>query len=108
MSRKTVDVSFVIDKTNRLLKRTDVSDDYRRGAICMLECILHATNNYNGFNYLSWIEKEGRELSGVEQWRKDSQEHFGNDAVRLPTEPYLGNEYRRVYYTPRDVGKKNG
>jgi hypothetical protein len=94
-SRKTVDVAWVREKVNHLLKNADVSDDYRRGAISVLESVLHHTDNYHGYNLLSWIEKEGRERSGVEQWRIDC----AKEGVDLPTEPYLGNQTRREYYS---------
>ena len=58
--------------------------------------------------YLSWVEKEGRERSGVEQWRYDNALQGVDTACmsyssrlekqELPTLPYLGNLTRRVYY----------
>ena len=106
MPRKTVDVAYVREKVNDLLKHGDVSDDFRKGASSVLESILHHTGNYNGFNYLSWVEKEGRERCGVEQWRYDNALQGVDTACmssrlekqELPTLPYLGNLTRRVYY----------
>ena len=108
MARKTVDVAYVREKVNDLLKHENVSDDFRQGAISVLESILHHTGNYNGYIYLSWVEKEGRERSGVEQWRYDNALQGVDTACmsyssrlekqELPIVPYLGNLTRRVYY----------
>ena len=94
MSRKTVDVAFVREKVNHLLKNADVSDDFRKGAASVLESILHHTGNYHGFNYLSWVDKEGRERSGCEQWRHDEIA----EGKELDNTPYLGNQTRREYF----------
>lgn len=93
--RKTVPVAFVLERANLMLRRTDVSDDYREAAAWLLETILHETGNYQGFNYLTWCEE-----GGVEKWRAD-----GGEEKNLSTEPYLGNQTRRVYYGPRNVPK---
>ena len=103
-NRKTIDIAFLKEAANEMLARTDVSDDFRKGVYVLLEAALQNTGNYKGFNYLSWIEKEGREHSGVEQWRKDNADQgFGvpgttHEYESLSTEPYLGNQTRRFYY----------
>lgn len=107
--RKTVDMAFLKDAANKMLLRKDVTDDFRRGIYVLLEVALHETHGYQGFNYVSWIDKDGRERSGVEQWRidcgVDGENHEkvfaypkGLEKLSLPTEPYLGNPTRRHYY----------
>jgi len=88
-TRKTVQVSKVVEDVNRQLRRTDLSDEVRLALAHMLEGILHATGNYKGFNYLAWIDERG-----CERWQEDS-ERAGKD---LDKTPYLGNQTRRFYY----------
>lgn len=54
MSRKTIDVLKVLEYANKMLKRTDewATKEFKIGVICLLEDVLHATDNYNGFMFL--------------------------------------------------------
>ena len=53
MSRKTFEVKELIKTVNyMLLNSSDESSDVRRGAMNVLETVLHETGNYNGFRYL--------------------------------------------------------
>ena len=53
MSRKTMPVLVVLEQANKMLKRTDkwATKEFKIGIICMLEDILHATDNYAGFMF---------------------------------------------------------
>lgn len=87
MSRKTFDVAALLKESNRLLALPDnehVNADWRRGVATSLEHVLLATGNYEGFNYLDWLN------GGYEKWVADGKP--------VDTRPYLGDESRRVYY----------
>jgi hypothetical protein len=88
MARKTFDVTAMREAVNRQLARPEVSEEYRKGMCSILEHVLHETGNYNGYNYVDWL------AGGCDRWRADEAE-AGRD---LDTRPYLGPEYRRVYY----------
>lgn len=54
MARKTVNVEFVKERTNTFLATSDDSmAEMRKGMAALLESVLHETNNYHGFQYLS-------------------------------------------------------
>ncbi len=55
MSRKTIEVLRILEWANHNLKRNDeyATREFKIGIICMLEDILHATNNYAGFMFLN-------------------------------------------------------
>lgn len=87
--RKTVDVSYILDSVNAYLAREDKDNEHfnadtRKGAYVMLEQILHETGNYNGFNYVEWLD------GGYDRWVKDGQPQ--------DTGPYLGDMSKRRYY----------
>lgn len=54
--RKTVDVEFVKNLVNDMLQNSAYDNDrhqqFRLGAIVVLEEILHVTGNYKGYGYL--------------------------------------------------------
>lgn len=54
MSRKTVPVLQTLEYANKMLKRTDAhaTKEFKVGIICMIEDILHASDNYAGFMFL--------------------------------------------------------
>jgi hypothetical protein len=58
MSRKTVDVAFVVEKANQMLTLPNehfISDEaaieFRWGVIGMVESVLFETETYHGFSY---------------------------------------------------------
>lgn len=55
MSRKTIEVLRILEWANHNLKRDDeyATREFKIGIICMLEDVLHATNNYAGFMFLN-------------------------------------------------------
>lgn len=66
----------------------DFTQEEKRAYCQVLDNVLYATNNYNGWNYRAWIF--GGNNSGFNQWRRDGQPE--------DNKPYLGLEYDRYYY----------
>jgi len=54
-SRKTTSVLAVLNRMNTQLARTDefMTKDFKKGICCAIEMILHETNNYMGFCFIS-------------------------------------------------------
>ncbi len=54
MSRKTVPVVQILEHANSMLKRTDewATKEFKVGVVCMIEDVLHSTDNYAGFMFL--------------------------------------------------------
>lgn len=53
--RKTIDVLEILEYGNYQLSRTDdaATMDFKIGITVMIESILHRTDNYNGFMFIS-------------------------------------------------------
>ena len=89
MSRKTIAVQDIIDQVNlAILHSADSAADIRRGQAHILEQILHKTDNYNGFGYLSADEMKLSHAGtsvGIKEWKSASNEwNFeGTDATRV-------------------------
>lgn len=62
MSRKTVEVSKVLDAANTFLASTDSTPDGREAVCALLETVLFETGNYAGFRYLEAEFYESGEL----------------------------------------------
>jgi hypothetical protein len=73
--RKTIEVSTLKAKINHMLTLDTLTQEYKSALCMLLENVLHDTGNYNGFNYLNWLNGEPKDNS-----------------------KYLGLEYNRVYY----------
>jgi hypothetical protein len=54
MSRKTIGVIDLLEEANKQLRRTDrwATKEYKEGVISMIESVLHATGNYQGFAFI--------------------------------------------------------
>jgi hypothetical protein len=56
--RKTASVEYIVAEANLMLSRADgpanpgLNPEVRKGVIALTEAILHATDNYRGFQYL--------------------------------------------------------
>lgn len=70
MPRKTVDVESFKDMTNKILRISTVDPAMRKGWMAALEWVLHETNNYRGFRYLTVDEVPAEGLPGI---RTDNQ-----------------------------------
>ncbi len=53
--RKTIDVLEILEYGNYQLSRTDddATKEFKIGVIAMIESVLHRTDNYNGFMFIS-------------------------------------------------------
>ena len=74
MTRKTFEVSKMVDMANQMLASGVQSQESRWGTITMIEQILHSSGNYNGFRYLGATEVPNGELPGV---------RYGDDGMIL-------------------------
>lgn len=85
---KTIPVSFIKDEINRLLAREDefMTDDRREVLCSVWESVAHKTNNYNGYNYVDWLN------GGSERWFADGEPGFPEK------EKYFGPNFKRKYY----------
>ena len=93
MARKTVEVELMRKKANKMLAQSGIgsSPEFRWGVILMIEDMLHATGNYNGFRYLDNFEVADGVLPGVRR---------GEDGDTLSYEERFENtdETRRYYF----------
>jgi hypothetical protein len=67
MKRKTINVDLVKEKVNKLLSNPNIIMEEKLGVITMIEYVLHETNNYNGFMYLTLNNGEAPKL-GTDEW----------------------------------------
>jgi hypothetical protein len=90
MARKSFDVETFKNTTNKVLTDSVVDAEMRKGWIAALEFVLHSTDNYRGFRYLTTKEVPYGALPGI---RLDSE---GNP---LPGDRRFENcdETRRAY-----------
>lgn len=52
MRRKTIKVSEVVEKANEMLEKSTCDSIGRKMVALFVSDLLHATGNYDGFNYL--------------------------------------------------------
>jgi len=86
-TRKTFDVSVMLEEANRLLALPDSKThdaNFRHGICSMIEKILMDSGNYHGFGYSEWMN------GGYTRWVADGQP--------ADKDQYIGDETRRVYY----------
>ena len=90
MARKTVDVSYVLEKANNMLRLGTTSPDARHGVITLLTEILHTTGNYNGFRHLTINEIPVGHNPGI---------RMGENSEMLPYEErFKDTDETRVQY----------
>jgi hypothetical protein len=65
VKRKTVALALVIDQINTVLADPNSHSQSRRTLLTLAETILHTTNNYQGFRYLSNTELPDTVQPGV-------------------------------------------
>ena len=78
MSKKTTPVRTILENANKMLKRTDefATAEFKVGIICMLEDVLHSTDNYKGFMFIDNDDSETGTLGYY------SRQYFYSDTVR--------------------------
>lgn len=89
--RKTVSVESIVDQVNTSLKESTCSADIRLGMCTVVEQVLMASGNYNGFRYLDKNEVPKGQLPGV---------RIDEDGQCLTYEERFANtdDSRRQYY----------
>ena len=81
MARKTIHIAQFCEYVNNSLRLSTESPDTRQGKINLLEAMLHLTDNYNGYNYLTQDEVPEGQLPGI---RHDVEDKFHNtDKTRV-------------------------
>jgi hypothetical protein len=89
MSRKTIKVDELRIAVNEILAVSVCSADVRQGQLRVLEHVLHSTDNYRGFRFLSQKdvpagEKPGINLNADGSVMSDYVERFLNtDSTRV-------------------------
>jgi len=81
MARKTVDVEFVLNAVNEILKDSLCPPERRKGMINVLETILVETGNYKGFRYLGESEVPAYEKPGI--WDVTENRFDDTDSTRV-------------------------
>ena len=90
MGRKTIKIEEIKDRINQRLRRNQFVNPLTRWELCiLLEDILHATSNYNGFRYLNQEEVPAETLPGIVRIDRDEE---GNPINEFP------DETRRQYF----------
>ena len=81
---KTIAVQQVKERINHMLAHGISTPESRQTLGAFLSILLMDTGNYQGFNYLAWVN------GGAAQWRTDGEPK--------DTTPYLGDQTRVEYY----------
>jgi hypothetical protein len=81
---KNVKVDKVKGMINYILADSSLSQETKKEFCIFLETILHETKNYNGYNFLEWIN------GGYKKWVEDNRPKDNGK--------YVGKEYDRIYY----------
>lgn len=97
-SRKTISISATITEFNKILRVSTCTPDIRRGIINAMEHILHSTDNYCGFRYLTDPEVPTDHLPGI---NIDENGDFFPDSCY---ERFKNTDATRVFYfLPADL-----
>jgi len=84
--RKTIEVAKVLETANKLFANTEISQEEKSGVSALLEEILHATNQYKGFNDIYWRK------TGYRLWVEAGKPDFPEK------KKFMGPEWDRFYY----------
>jgi hypothetical protein len=84
-TRKTINVDWLREHVNMMLKTSTCDDEIRKGFCAVLECALHKANRYRGFSHIEWIN------GGCDAWVKAGKPEFPEKYK------YIGNDTRRYY-----------
>lgn len=79
---KTVRISILLTKVNKMLQESTCNPDVRKGMCVILETILHETNNYNGFYYLEQNEVPMTHGAGIIRDKTGNNNHQFPDDTR--------------------------
>ena len=78
MSKKTFKVDAFKDQINKILAMSLVTADRREGFIAALEYVLHETDNYRGYRYLTVKEVPEGHQPGI-RYEDGSPTHLFDD-----------------------------
>jgi hypothetical protein len=98
MSRKTISVASAVTEFNRIIAASTCSPDIRKGYMGAIEHILHSTDNYCGFRYLTTPEVPADQLPGI---NIDENGDFYPDSPHKRFENT--DETRVVYHLPASL-----
>ena len=98
MSRKTISVASAVTDLNKILRVSTCTPDIRRGIMNAIDLILHSTDNYCGFRYLTTPEVPTDQLPGI---NIDENGDFYPDSPHKRFENT--DETRRVYHLPASL-----
>lgn len=95
-SRKTINISNLIETANRLLLNSkDNMVSERHGIAMLVETLLHDTNNYNGFVMIDELGMEKSENGNIPGVRRHSEDKWENtDNSRIQFISYYNGHYR--------------
>jgi hypothetical protein len=98
MSRKTISIAATVTEFNRIIRMSTCSPDIRKGYMGAIEHILHSTDNYCGFRYLTTPEVPTDHLPGI---------NIDENGDFYPDQPFARfkntDETRVVYYLPASL-----
>lgn len=101
MSRKTISIVSAVAEFNRIIRMSTCSPDIRKGHMGAIEHILHSTDNYCGFRYLTTPEVPRDHLPGI---------NIDENGDFYPDHPYKRFENtdpsRVFYFLPADLLKQ--
>ena len=86
-SKKTFKVEDFKNMINKKLALTSINQDEKKSLTMALNHVLHATNNYRGYNNIQWLN------GGIEKFESHLKEHG-----HANTMDFHGPEYDRHYY----------
>lgn len=99
--RKTVDLSDLKARVNRMIEKTE-SKEAREALAILLSSVLMDCNAYKGFNYVEWLN------GGSEKWAKDTnadletKERIAKYPMGLgvghSTDSYIGDKSKVRFY----------
>ena len=83
MSRKTIKIDDLRIQINKMLKDSICESGTRQGMIGVLTEVLHSTDNYHGFRYLTEDEVPKGQIPGI-RWVNTYEPNFNNtDSTRV-------------------------
>jgi len=101
MSRKTISIASAVTEFNRMIRLSTCTPDIRKGYMGAIEHILHSTDNYCGFRYLTTPEVPADQLPGI---NIDENGDFYPDR---PHKRFENTDETRVFYfLPADLLKQ--
>lgn len=80
--RKTIAINTLVDDVNRMLRDSTCTADVRLGMCAVLENMLHETENYDGYQYLTADEVPRGHLPGIDRSKTFEEKRFPDESRR--------------------------